>query len=62
MELLTESGVYKLIFNDCNSLYIARTTRSFYVRVNDHLRAVNGNGDSEFANHLLKIGHTFEIN
>lgn len=57
-----KSGVYKLDCKDCNSFYIGRTNRNFEVRVKEHLRALNGNSESEFADHLINNNHNFDIN
>ena len=56
---LSHSGIYKLKCNDCTAFYIGKTARNVNIRVKEHLRCLNNNAFSEFANHLIETNHTF---
>lgn len=58
---LANSGVYKLQCQDCESVYVGQTGRSFTTRVSEHVRSWrSGKRDSAFARHLLDENHTFD--
>lgn len=59
---MKKSGVYQLNCNDCNHFYIGKTCRNFETRIKEHLRCLNSNNYSEFANHLIEFNHSFDIN
>ncbi|KAH9629872.1 hypothetical protein HF086_013407 [Spodoptera exigua] len=59
-----KSGIYKLICNECNGVYVGQTGRNFEVRFKEHIAAYrNGHPDkSHFAKHLIDTGHSLSDN
>lgn len=60
LENSKKSGVYKLICNDCDGVYVGQTGRNFDIRFKEHIAAYrNGHPDkSHFAKHLIDTGHS----
>lgn len=58
-EVGRKSGIYKLTCNQCNSVYVGQTGRSFDIRYKEHISAYrNARPErSHFAEHLLNTGH-----
>ena len=60
-----DSGIYKLICNDCPRFYIGQTGRNFSQRFTEHIQEIkNGrntqaNIKSNYANHLIAEKHTY---
>lgn len=57
---LNHSGIYKLNCNDCTAFYIGKTSRKFDIRIKEHVRCLNNNNFSEFANHIISNNHSFD--
>lgn len=53
-------GVYKLNCNDCNKFYIGQTKRNFKTRYKEHIKALNTQAHSTYAEHLLNDNHSFK--
>lgn len=64
LENSKKSGVYKLLCNDCNGVYVGQTGRNFEIRYKEHVAAHrNGHPDkSHFAKHLIDTGHSLGNN
>ena len=60
---LEKSGVYQLSCQDCSSIYIGRTKRSFKQCLKEHERSYNNKEDqkSQFSNHLKESQHTYDF-
>ena len=60
LENSKKSGVYKLLCNDCNGVYVGQTGRNFDIRYREHVAAYrNGHPEkSHFAKHLIDTGHS----
>jgi hypothetical protein len=57
-----KSGIYQIKCLDCPLKYIGQTGRTFHARYEEHMQAVrNNNSNSEYANHILNMGHTYGI-
>jgi hypothetical protein len=58
--LLRRSGVYCLLCEDCDCIYIGKTARNFNIRFAEHDRAFRRNHKdaSNFARHLLDNEHS----
>ena len=52
--IFTQSGVYRLKCDDCDSFYIGETGRAIRERTSEHRRAKQ---ESAFGRHLLNTGH-----
>lgn len=58
-ERTTQSGVYRLTCEQCDSVYIGETGRKFSTRMKEHKRSrVNGDGVSWFGKHCNEKQHT----
>jgi hypothetical protein len=59
-DMLTQSGVYKLICPDCSKAYVGQTGRRFTDRYKEHKAAFHHNtNNSSFARHLAEHTHAF---
>jgi len=55
-----ETGVYKLICNDCDAFYIGQTGRNFETRFKEHVKGVGKqNSKSNYAEHIHKQKHSY---
>lgn len=54
-----KNGIYTLECNDCDAQYVGMTTRNFRTRIREHELCLRNNNYSEFANHLIETGHSF---
>lgn len=59
-----KSGVYKLVCDECNGIYVGQTGRNFQTRYKEHLAAYRNNCPerSHFAKHLIDTGHSLNNN
>ena len=54
------SGVYKLVCENCDKVYIGQTGRSFYNRIKEHFRSyLNNDSLSNYSSHLNAENHHF---
>ena len=56
------SGVYKIVCDDCQGVYIGETGRQMKIRVAEHKKAWEKRvvGKSAFADHLINSGHSLK--
>lgn len=64
LENSKKSGVYSLVCDECNGIYIGQTGRNFNTRYKEHVAAYrNGYPEkSHFAKHLIDSGHSLRDN
>jgi hypothetical protein len=55
-----KSGIYKLLWNTCNKVYIGQTSRSLSLRFSEHIRYIKNNDpQSAYAQHILQNIHEY---
>jgi hypothetical protein len=55
-----KSGVYGLKCQNCPSIYIGQTGRSFRVRYKEHIQDIKSNKSrTGFSQHILNTGHAY---
>lgn len=59
-----KSGIYKLVCEECNGVYVGQTGRNFDIRFKEHVAAYRNEhpDQSHFAKHLLDTGHSLRSN
>lgn len=59
-----KAGIYKLICDECNAVYIGQTGRNFQTRYKEHMAAYTNNCPerSHFAKHLIESSHSLNNN
>jgi hypothetical protein len=63
INILDNSGVYKVQCNDCDAAYIGQSGRKIRTRAEEHVKAIKNFGmNSEMADHRRQTGHSFDIN